>query len=89
MRGRTLVNKTIQNFTPHGIFTINVEVLTQIPVQCLSEITTDDKVSVTWVPEITTDDKIPVKCLPEIITDDKVPVTCVPDITTDEKFIRF
>ena len=64
IRGRTFVNKTIQNVTQHGTFKINVEEQTQIPVKQLSE----------CLPEITTDEKVPVKQLPKIITDEKVVV---------------
>ena len=47
IRGRTFVNKTVQNVTQHGTFKINVEGQTQIPVKKLPE----------SLPEVITDEK--------------------------------
>ena len=75
-RGIIFVNKSIQNVTPHGTFTINVE--EQIHVKFLSESTTDEKIPVNCVSESTTDEKIPVNCVSESTTDEKVPVKLMP-----------
>ena len=79
------MNKTIQNVTPHGTFTINVEGQTQSPVKCLSKSTIDEKNPVNCVLKNTTDEKIPVKCLSEGTTDEKIPVKWMSECTTDEK----